>query len=131
MSARSKILNAKRASEIVVLDIPEEGEVKIEVRERNIAQQFDLLDKARKSDGTIDTRLSSVEGIIACCYDPDTGEAVFTSADRDYLLDPEEGMPASLFNVLATAVNKAAGFITEEEAVADLKEISPDATSTS
>ncbi len=126
-SRRSQILNAKRSVEMVVLPL-ESGDVKVEVRERNVAQQFDLLEKARRPDGSIDTKLSGVEGIIACCFDPDTGDPLFTDADRDYIL---EEMPASLYWILSRAVNKAAGFTTEEEEVADLKETPPDATSTS
>ncbi len=106
---RDQILNSDdRGSEVV--DIPEWG-VKIEVRARTVGEQFDLIDSVRRADGELDRKLLAVETVIACCFDPDTGERVFDPADRDTLL----GKSSQAFGRLLEAANRAAGL--EEEAV--------------
>ena len=115
MSAiRDKILNSKLDAEIV--SIPEWGDVKVEVREKTVEEQYQLLEKVRKKDGEIDGKLLAVETIIATTYDPETGDLVFESADRDRLRQ----LPAAGFNRLLNAANKAAGLEDADEAKADL-----------
>lgn len=125
MTIRDTILNAKLDSEIVV--IPEWDNVKIEVRAKTVDEQYQLLDKTRRPDGSIDNKLLAVETILATAYDPATGEKVFDPADRDALRRAN----AAGFNRLLAAANKAAGLESEEEVVADLDATQPSDPSTS
>lgn len=121
---RKAFLNAKLSSETI--SVPLDGkDVKVEMREKTVKQQFDLLDKARTKDGEIDDELLTIESIIATAFDPDTGEPVFEAADRDAI----KGLPARAFNVLMKAANDAAGLGSEDEVVADLDEAPAAATS--
>lgn len=124
MSIRDRIIKAELGSELV--SIPE-WDVKIEVRARTVKQQYDLLKKTRNAAGDLDEMMLAVETIMACSYDPDTGEQVFDPADRDMLLDSDSGP----FQLLLQAATTAAGLNPAEEVEADLKEMSPDETSTS
>lgn len=125
MSIRDRIIKADDlGSEIV--SIPE-WDVKIEVRAQTVDQQFDLLDRVRKPDGEIDTKLLSIETILVTCYDPDTGEPVFEAADRDML----RGKSSRAFQRLFSAANKAAGLETEDQVVSDLVDVPTVETSTS
>ena len=123
-SIRDRILTSEVASEVV--SIPE-WDVKIEVRQRTVKQQYDILDKVRNPQGEIDGLGLAVETIMACSYDPDTGEPVFDPADKDALMNVE----SSAFQVLLAATNKAAGFDSEEQVVSDLDEALTAAPSTS
>jgi len=122
-SIRDKILKSEIGSEIV--SIPE-WDVKIEVRQRTVKQQYDLINKV-SNDGDIDGMQLAVETILVCSYDPDTGELVFDPADKDAILNLE----ASSFQILLSAANKASGLESEDEVTSRLKGTSPDATSTS
>jgi hypothetical protein len=121
---RDKILTSGLFSEVVQL--PKPFDVKVEVRARTVAQQYDILKRVRRADGEINTELLAVETVIACTFDPDTGDRVFDAADRDELLK----LDAAAFNVLLAAANRGAGVESEDEATTRLKETSPDATST-
>ncbi len=125
MSIRDKIIKADDlGSEIV--SIPEWG-VKIEVRAQTVDQQFDLLDRVRRPDGEIDTKLLSIETVLVTAYDPDTGELVFDPADRDMLRKKS----SRAFQRLFRAANTAAGLETEDEVVSDLDDAPTVETSTS
>ena len=114
-SIRDKILKSEIGSEIV--SIPE-WDVKIEVRQRTVKQQYDILDKVRNSQGEIDGLSLALETIMACSFDPETGEPVFDPADKDALMNVE----SSAFQTLLAATNKAAGFESEDQVVSDLDE---------
>ncbi len=124
MSIRDRIIKAELGSEIV--SIPE-WDVKIEVREQTVDQQFAILDRVRKSDGDIDTKLAALEAVLVTSYDPDTGEPVFEAADRDMLRQKS----AKAFSQLFRAASQAAGLETEDEVVSDLADVPTDETSTS
>ncbi len=124
MSIRDQIIKAELHNESI--DVPG-WNVKIEVRARTVKQQYDLLEKCRKPDGDIDGMLLAVETILACSFDPDSGERVFDTADRDMLLDSD----SSDFNVLLAAANRAAGLEDVDEVEARLKETTPDVNSSS
>ena len=115
MTIRDNILKAEIVSEVV--SIPE-WDVKIEVRQRTVKQQYDILDKVRNSQGEIDGLSLALETIMACSYDPETGERVFDPADKDALMNVE----SSAFQTLLAATNKAAGFESEDQVVSDLDE---------
>ena len=129
MSIRDRILNSKDiTSEIVV--IPEWDDVKIEVREKTVSEQYALLEKCRyksgPKEGEINGELLAIETILATCYDPDTGEKVFDSADRDMLKQKS----SAAFQRLLVAANRAAGLDEESEVVSGLDE-TPTAESSS
>lgn len=123
MSIRDRILNADDIRREIV-DIPEWG-VKIEVRAKTVEEQWNLLEKCRKPDGTLNSEILAVETIIATSYDPDTGEKIFEAADRDML----RKRSAEPFQKLLAAANRAAGLETEEQVVSDLDGTLDDAPS--
>ena len=131
MSIRDKFLKSIVTSEIVSVELRNpQGDfetVKVEVRQRTVKQQYDILDKVRNPQGEIDGLGLAVETIMACSYDPDTGDKVFDPADKDALMNVE----SSAFQVLLAATNKAAGFDSEEQVVSDLDEALTAAPSTS
>lgn len=130
MSLRDQFVNSTLGHETVAVPLQANGkstEVKVEVRGITVAQQYDLLERCRRPDGSINERLMAVETILATVYDPDTGTQVFDPADRDRILT----LAARPFQVLLAAANRAAGQVSTEEAMADLDETQPDATSTS
>ena len=116
MSIRDKIFAANDIRTEVV-DIPEWG-VKVELRGKSVEQQWKLIEKCRRPDGSIDSELLSVETILACSYDPDTGERVFEDADRDMLRKKASGP----FQKLLAAANRVAGLEDEATVVANLDE---------
>ena len=97
MSLRDKILAAEDiASELV--EVPEWGCI-IEVRGMNGADRSRILEAAASSeDGKIGIGSMYVETVIASAYDPDSGERIFTAADRDALM----GKSASAIDRIAT-----------------------------
>jgi hypothetical protein len=126
MRIRDALAKAKLPSEVVAVNIPGVGEVKVEVREKTVEQQYDLIERCRKPDGEINGELLAVETVMATSYDPDTGEPSFDPADRDMI----RGSSASVFQKLLVAANAAAGLEKEEEALADLEPTPPAETST-
>lgn len=82
MSIRDTILNAEdRPAEIV--DVPE-WEVKLEVRGLSAGEAIDFYDSAtrREAGETVVDRKKWAPGLlVACCYDPESGERVFDAAD--------------------------------------------------
>ncbi len=127
MKIRDAFIKAGLTVELVTVTLPDVGEIKVEVRSKTVAEQYDLLDKVRKADGEIDGKLLAVETIIATVYEPGTDDAAFDPADRDMLL----GSDSAAFQTLLAAANKAAGILSEDEVVSDLDETPADATSTS
>lgn len=85
MSLREKILAAEDIQSEMV-DVPEWG-CTIEVRGMNGADRSRILETAASSeDGKIGIGSMYVETVIASAYDPDTGERIFSQADRDVLM---------------------------------------------
>lgn len=126
---RDAFLNEAPASEIVEINF-KSGPMKVEVREKTVKQQFDLIDKCRYKSGPkageINNELLQYETILTTVYDPETGEPVFEDADRDHL----KRMAAGPFNQLLAAANKAAGLDDDIEVVSGLDE-TPTAESSS
>ncbi len=130
MSIRDKFIKSELSSDIVEVDLVIDGireTVKIEIREQTVDQQFELLDRFRKPDGEIDTKLLSLETVMVTSYEPDTGELAFDSSDRDMLRQKS----AKAFQRLFRAANAAAGLETEDEVVSDLDDVPTVETSTS
>ena len=85
MSLREKILAAEDIQSEMV-EVPEWG-CTIEVRGMNGADRSRILETAASSeDGKIGIGSMYVETVIASAYDPDTGERIFSQADRDVLM---------------------------------------------
>lgn len=117
MSLRETILAADDiASEIV--EVPEWG-VKIEVRGMNGADRSRILSRAAEGSG-ISVGDMYVDTVIASCYDPESGERVFTAADKDALL----GKSASAIDRLATVGMRLSGM--NQEAQDDAKKQFPE-----
>ena len=128
MKIRDAWIKAGRTSEIVIINLPDVGEVKVEVRSKTVGEQYDLLDKVpRKSNGDFDGKLLAVETIMVTVYEPGTDDLAFDPADRDMLLNSD----SAAFQQLLNAANKAAGLDTEDEAVSDLDETPAGEASTS
>ena len=127
MKIRDAFAKSERTSEIVTVDLPGVGEVKVEVRSKTVDEQYALIDKTRKPNGDIDGKLLAVETIIVTAYEPGTDDRAFDPADRDMLLGSDSGA----FQSLLAASNRAAGLQGEDEVVSDLDETPADATSTS
>jgi hypothetical protein len=83
MNLREKILNASDIrSEIVRVDA---WDVSVEVRGLSGEQRAQVVNAARREDGSIDDGRIIVPLIIAATFDPDTKAQVFQKADRDTL----------------------------------------------
>jgi hypothetical protein len=81
---RSMILEADDlASEPV--EVPEWG-VTVEVRAMDGKTRARFLKNSTGRDGKVDIERFSADAVIATTYDPESGDPVFTMADRDALL---------------------------------------------
>lgn len=83
MSLRDKILTASDLTSELV-EVPE-WDVIVEVRGMAAADRTALMDKAAAADGSVNTSLLFPALVIACSFDPDTGERVFTAEDEPAL----------------------------------------------
>lgn len=85
MSLRDKILAADDIqSEMVEVS---EWDCTVEVRGMNGADRSRILELAAASDdGRIAIGSMYVETVINSCYDPESGERIFTDSDRDLLM---------------------------------------------
>lgn len=80
MSLRDSILSA---SDLVteLVEVPEWG-VTVEVRGMSAADRTALIDRASDSGGKLNTSILYPAMVLACSYDPDTGERVFQPGDE-------------------------------------------------
>jgi hypothetical protein len=83
--------------------------ITLEVRGMTGADRTVLLEKA--VDGTGQLNLSQIypEAVIACSYDPETGERVFGAEDRENLL----AKSATAIDKIALAALRLSGFTAE------------------
>lgn len=80
MSLRDRILSANDiVSELV--DVPEWG-VTVEVRGMAAADRTSLMDRAANAQGSVNTSLLYPAVVIACSFDPETGERLFGPEDE-------------------------------------------------
>lgn len=89
MALRDKI---KAASDVEseVVDVPQ-WDVKIEVRNMTGLSRARLLKKATNEDGDIDLESMYPAILVASCYDPDEGTAVFEAEDSSWINDKSAG----------------------------------------
>lgn len=60
--------------------------IKIEVRSMTGMQRANLLNSAIDSSGNTNVEVLHSGTIIACCYDPETGEKIFDDPDSEQLM---------------------------------------------
>lgn len=85
MSLRDQIMAVQDIPSQMV-DVPEWG-VTIEVRGMTGGDRANILERAVDANtGLVDFRVMYPEIIIASCFDPETGERVFSDSDRDSIL---------------------------------------------
>ena len=111
MSLRDQIMKAKDING-ELMDIKEWG-VKVEIRTMTARERAKMMDNA-VDPVSGKTSISNMypEIAIACVYDPETKEPVFTHEDKDALLDKSG---AVLENIAAKAM-QLSGMTTEESA---------------
>lgn len=108
---RDRILEANDTTAEVV-DVPEWGDAKVEVRSMTGRDRARFMASARV-DGDMNWERMLIDVIIHTAYDPETGDQVFGMADRDALA-AKNG--AALQRLSSTAM-RLAGF--SQEAVAE------------
>lgn len=85
------IVDRIKASEDVdreLVDIPEWG-VAIEIRSMSARQRAGMANYAEDDDHSNSERQEALWGFLltSCCFDPDTGERVFSADDMEWLLN--------------------------------------------
>ncbi len=106
MSLRDQILNSN--------DIPKElikvkeWNIEVEVRGMTGAERTRILDLAQ-SDGGMNLQMVYPEIVISTAFDPESGEQIFTPADRTALLSKS----ANALDTLATVGMRLSGFLAE------------------
>lgn len=95
MDIKAKIKEAKDIKKETV-DVPE-WEVKVEVRSMSGAARAEMLDHVASKDGFLFRKLYP-DILIACLYDPETGESLFVDADKDWLMEKSGGPIEMLAN---------------------------------
>ena len=86
MELREQIL-AMDDIESEIVEVPQWDNVKIEVRAMTARERAQMFRGAVDEEGEVDMERMYPELVIASCYDPDTGRPVFTSDDREQLLN--------------------------------------------
>ena len=97
------------------------GGLEFEVRGLSVKVANDLYARITVRKGgevEVDRERWNVEWVIACTFDPKTGERVFETADRDTLL----GSAAFPIQALATAATRLSGYGSDDtDAARELK----------
>jgi len=120
---RTAIFDAKDIpSELVTIP---EWNVAIEVRGMTGADRTRILDTAVSASGKVDLAVVYPEIVIGTCYDPDTGERVFESGDKDAILSKS----AQAIDRLAQVGMRLSGFT--DEAADEAGKRFPDAPASS
>lgn len=115
MNTRDKILKADDLTSEVV-DVPQWG-VKLEVRAPSAKVRSRMVSSAMRKDddGESSVDLESVypQFLIACCFDPDTGEKVFEDGDQDAINDKS----SAAVELVAKACLRVSGLSEDTEKV--------------
>jgi hypothetical protein len=90
MSAISDRIKAADDMTSETVTIPE-WDVTVAVRSMTGRARARLLKAAAQPDGTMDFETLYPAILIACCFDPESGEAVFTDADAKWLNEKSAG----------------------------------------
>lgn len=113
MSLRDQILSASDIAEESV-DVPEWG-VKLQVRGLTGMERATFIRDCAGKDGRIDPIRGYPELVIMTARDPETGDAVFTNADRDVLMTKA----GSALDRVADVALRLAGLTNEAAATAE------------
>lgn len=90
MSLKDKIKSAQDIQkQLVVVD--EWNGIAIEVRTMTALQRTQILKECTDKDGDIIHTRFQASLLIACCFDPETGEVLFTNEDSDWLMSKSAG----------------------------------------
>ena len=107
MSLRDQILNLQDIPfEIVAI---KEWNTSIKVQGMTGAERTRILDLAMNDGGTMNLQTVYPEIVISTCFDPETGEQIFTPEDRAALLSKS----AIALDRLATVGMRLSGFTQE------------------
>jgi hypothetical protein len=104
---RDRILNADDVGHEVV-DVPAWG-VKLEVRSMTGRERATMIERFIDDSGQMNVKDLYPSLIIACAFDPDSGEQVFSQADHDKLNDKN----AAALEVVAQAAMRLSGISSE------------------
>ena len=74
-----------------VIEIPEWDQVKIEVRSMPGRERAQLLKRATMPDGSMDFEGLYPSVLVACCFDPDSGDKVFDTGDYGWINEKAAG----------------------------------------
>ena len=97
-----------------VVTVPEWDDVKIEVRSMTGKERARYLRESTvtSDDGTVTTDYEKLypSMLVACCYDPESGEKLFEPADREWLNDKN----ARAIERVATVASRLSGIGAQE-----------------
>ena len=102
---RDRLRNVKPFSSEVVV-VPEWNDERIEVRSMTLGRKLQMASNAVGADGEPDESRLLQEIVIACCFDPDSGDPLFTEDDLDWL----SGQNAAAIERLSTTATRISGF---------------------
>jgi hypothetical protein len=109
MSLRDQIL-AKNDIRKKIVNVPEWG-IDVEVRGMTGADRTTILENAVNPEtGSVDLKVMYPAIVIASCYDPETGEKIFTPEDKDLLLSKS----ATALDLLAQEGMQVGGMTNDE-----------------
>ena len=90
MSLRDQIINSSDI-ESELLEVPA-WDATVEIRTMDARTRLRMMAVlAADSDGSVNLEMMYPDIIIACTFDPTTGERIFTSEDRDVILSKASG----------------------------------------
>jgi hypothetical protein len=79
MNLRDKILNAKDIKEEIIK--VEEWDCDILIKAMTGKERAEFLKQSIDKQGNMDFEKSTAQVLVACCFDPDTKEKIFTPLD--------------------------------------------------
>lgn len=104
VSLRDRIKSTATVFPTETVQVPE-WNVTVEVRSMTIADQSRLVDRFTREDGTRDVGRMVPAIVVATCFDPVTGERVFTDDDLEWLAD----QPAKVVDDVASVGLRVSG----------------------
>ena len=101
---RDKIFNSNGSATRDRVSVPEFGDATVEVRGMTVRMRADMFGDVRSEDD-VDLKDMYPKLLIATCYDPDTGEQLFSHDDVEAILD----LDAQAVDRLAKVAMRMAG----------------------
>uniref|UniRef100_A0A6M3IJP9 Putative tail protein n=1 Tax=viral metagenome TaxID=1070528 RepID=A0A6M3IJP9_9ZZZZ len=103
MSLRDKIKEVKDIKEEIVFVA--DWDARISVRSMSGVERAMALNESLDDAGKVKNDVINAALLIACCYDPDTNEKLFTSDDKEWLMQKN----ASAIELLVTKAMEVSG----------------------